>query len=277
MIAWLFVSALGCAPRQPTVLIVIDTLRADLAGHVAPWESESRRYAQARSAAPYTTASTATLLTGLWPEEHGVTLSPHDGRQPLLASTLLEAAPSAAASDHYVPIRWGWLDRADQVVYRHADLSAPCNGSPWAVDAAARWDGDGLLYLHLLGPHGPWESQEASDRYHAARPWQGGQVDPIVAAWHAAVYRECVGRTLGVVADVLDALPEDAVVVITSDHGELLGEGGLHGHGHWGVPLQFEVPLWVVGPGVEPGVNEEWAPPTMVADMVRAGLRGQSL
>lgn len=42
------------------------------------------------------------------------------------------------------------------------------------------------------------------------------------------------------------AIDNDSIVVITSDHGELLGEDGLFGHDH-PHPLLHEVPLWVRG------------------------------
>jgi arylsulfatase A-like enzyme len=43
-----------------------------------------------------------------------------------------------------------------------------------------------------------------------------------------------------------DVVDDDAVVVVTSDHGELLGEGGLFGHDH-DHNLLYDVPLWVRG------------------------------
>ena len=42
------------------------------------------------------------------------------------------------------------------------------------------------------------------------------------------------------------AIPDDAIVIVTSDHGELLGEDGLFGHDH-DHPLLHEVPLWIRG------------------------------
>lgn len=85
---------------------------------------------------------------------------------------------------------------------------------------------------------------------------------------------ECVARSLETVAGVLEALPADAAVIITSDHGELLGEHGIHGHGP-GWPVEAtRVPLWVLGPGVEPEVIDTPTPPVAVAAMVRALLAG---
>jgi len=42
------------------------------------------------------------------------------------------------------------------------------------------------------------------------------------------------------------AVDDDTVVIVTSDHGELLGEDGLFGHGH-DHDLLYDVPLWVRG------------------------------
>lgn len=48
------------------------------------------------------------------------------------------------------------------------------------------------------------------------------------------------------------AIPDDAMVIVTSDHGELLNEDGLFGHGH-DHPLLHEVPLWTRG------IDRDWS------------------
>lgn len=54
---------------------------------------------------------------------------------------------------------------------------------------------------------------------------------------HAASH---VDRVLG---DLFDAVPEDTWLVVTSDHGELFGEGGWFGHGPIAHPAVYEVPF----------------------------------
>lgn len=44
---------------------------------------------------------------------------------------------------------------------------------------------------------------------------------------------------------VIDTLPRPLMLVVTSDHGELFGEGGMFGHGPFFHPALFQVPLAV--------------------------------
>lgn len=260
--------AIACASPPPGVLLlVVDTMRADAMGE-AP--DGARAYTEARSASNSTAASTATLLTGEWPTAHGVQHHPLDGvREVIPLPTILEQYPSTAGSDHFVPLRWGMLDGAD-VVYSHPDLAAPCGGSPWMIDVVDDWDGQGLLYLHSVGPHSPWSPGAVSLAYHLQQPTPV----PEIAAWHVAAYQDCAAIVREQVAAVLDALPPGALAIVTSDHGEALGEDGLHGHGTSLHDAQTHVPLWVLWDGVDPGADETPMGATAVAATVRAALSG---
>jgi glucan phosphoethanolaminetransferase (alkaline phosphatase superfamily) len=46
----------------------------------------------------------------------------------------------------------------------------------------------------------------------------------------------------GVFADLFDLVPKNTYVIVTSDHGELFGEGGYFGHGPIMHDKCFEVP-----------------------------------
>lgn len=95
-----------------------------------------------------------------------------------------------------------------------------------------------FLYLHTKGCHSVnqdfrppprWEgrisdAKDRSDRYDDLLAW----VDSLWPWFESAI-------------------DDDAFVIITSDHGELLGEDGLFGHNH-DHPLLHEVPLWLRGP-----------------------------
>jgi len=62
------------------VLICIDTVRADLfyalgdaqGDPLGPWQADAVVFEQASSAAPWTLPSVASVLTGLWPVQHGL-------------------------------------------------------------------------------------------------------------------------------------------------------------------------------------------------------------
>jgi arylsulfatase A-like enzyme len=90
------------------IWIVLDTVRADrmsLYGYGRPTTPELERWAargivfdQARSAAPWTLPSHVTMLTGLWPFEHGARIDrPYRGRSPLVAEVMRERGYATAA------------------------------------------------------------------------------------------------------------------------------------------------------------------------------------
>src|SRR3954447_17197629 len=60
-----------------------------------------------------------------------------------------------------------------------------------------------------------------------------------------------IGRVLDALAEQGHA--EDTLVIVTSDHGEFLGEHQLIFKGPFGYDSLLRVPLLVRGPGVEPG------------------------
>jgi membrane-anchored protein YejM (alkaline phosphatase superfamily) len=73
-------------------------------------------------------------------------------------------------------------------------------------------------------------------------------------------YRNAARYADGVIADIVDELRaggelDDAIVVITSDHGESFGEHGAWGHGSSPCAEQARVPLVLLGRGVAPGVE----------------------
>ncbi|MCB9612969.1 MAG: sulfatase-like hydrolase/transferase [Sandaracinus sp.] len=124
--------------------------------------------------------------------------------------------------------------------------------------AALREIGDApfFLWAHFYGPHAP-------DRRHADAPDFGGgsseRYDHEIA--HADVQ---VGRILAAVAE-----RDDVVVIVTADHGEILGPL-TRAHGNDLNPYTVRVPLIVAGAGVERGVETEAAGFVDVAQTVLA-------
>ncbi len=94
-----------------------------------------------------------------------------------------------------------------------------------------------FLWVHLLGPH-----EYTRDPLREVEGWTPGSTDPDVMR---RVYAANVDATLGRLAAWLPALPEDAVVAVTSDHGEALGPS--FGHGTALDDDQLVVPLWTRG------------------------------
>lgn len=72
-------------------------------------------------------------------------------------------------------------------------------------------------------------------------------------------YKNCVLKTDETAGHILDRLREapdfdDTVLMVTGDHGEEFGENGFWGHTSNFAPEQVEVPMYLSGPGIEPGV-----------------------
>jgi hypothetical protein len=169
-------------------------------------------------------------------------------------------------------------------------------GSPdatWAIAHAGGWlasrDGeDTLLYLHLMDPHEPYRSHGAdapplpplrplAHRERTARPEE--------TARFRERYAGEVAHVDGVLGPFLADLPERSTVLLTSDHGESLGEHGSWGHGLDLYQTAVAVPLLLVGPDVPSGVTDT---PRQLLDVaptlaelagveVPAGARGRSL
>ncbi|MEO0606055.1 MAG: sulfatase-like hydrolase/transferase, partial [Myxococcota bacterium] len=88
-LVWMLVVACGLSPTDPfdsrpdVLLVVMDTVRQDRVGsygyarattpHVDALAATGIRYAEARSVAPWTSPSHASLFTGLFPDEHRTT------------------------------------------------------------------------------------------------------------------------------------------------------------------------------------------------------------
>jgi hypothetical protein len=153
---------------------------------------------------------------------------------------------------------------------------------------AAHQGEDAFLYLHLMDPHEPYRS-------HTDSELSAPEIGPLALRRRDAtseerellrrLYAEEVAHVDQVLAPFLAVLPSDAIVVLTSDHGEGLGEHGAWGHGLNLFQEALEVPLLIRGPGVVAG---EVAEPVQLLDLTPTvldlmavapaqGMVGQSL
>ncbi len=262
------------APFQHVVLVVIDTLRADVArtAHTPNMDAlaaAGERVDRAWSSGTWTAPSVVSLFTGAPIRAHGWDLPVgHIGRyptlptRPTLAETLQGAGfhTTALVGNPYLTAEVGfargfdrWSRTSDTAMLRtleHAFLPQ--------LDAGGRH----FLYLHLMGPHSPLApSSEARTRHGLASRWfqeprglmigaaKRNQQDGVRTAY-ATAYRAVVEDTdarLGRILQALTPLGTDTLIILTSDHGELLGEHGMVGHGrHLWEPLTH-VPLIVRG------------------------------
>jgi arylsulfatase A-like enzyme/Flp pilus assembly protein TadD len=274
--AALGLAAAGCArapsPARHLVLVTIDTLRADRVGIYGGAVATPRLDGIARQGAwapeamahvPLTRPSHVSLLTGRLPAETGVrdNISPAlVPETPLLAEVLKGAGfetaafvssvvlePSSGLSRGYDTYsasfegtgeaqflsslqRKGALTTADAIAW----LEARRRDSP-----QARLH----LWLHLYEPHDPYEPPEPYAARYAGRLYDG----------EVAYADELLGRLDDALTRL--GLREDTLLVVTSDHGEGLGEHEEALHGFFAYQTTLRVPLIVRGPGVRPGTR----------------------
>ncbi len=97
--------------------------------------------------------------------------------------------------------------------------------------------------MHLYDPHAPYEPPEPYASRYAERPYDGE------VAWTD----ELIGRLDRTLARL--GIRDDTLLVLTSDHGEALGEHGELVHGFFLYQATLRVPLLMRGPGIVPGTR----------------------
>jgi hypothetical protein len=268
--------------QQDVVLIVLDTLRADRVDrmpHLQAWAEGARRYPHMRSVSSWTLPAHASLFTGRHPREHGAHGSDNavgaqglDTRLPTLAERLADEGYSTvgiAANVAFLDSRWG-LARGFQQWHCEAlgggRPRLPYHQADRVVDLALQaleHDGPQFLFVNLMEPHTPWTAREG---------FTVGPIDPSTLPRERGRYAE-LRRDLLVdrVADptaleswgnaydaearyldaqlsrLLEALDEDALVVVLADHGEFLGEHALVEHSKGLYDEALRVPLFIRG------------------------------
>ena len=263
----------GAAGRPPDVLLItIDTWRADSAGFMGNRRGTTpnldrlaaagRVFTNAHAQAVVTLPSHTSILTGLYPYQHGVrdnTGFRVPATIPTLATVLRDAGYATAAFVGAYPLdsEFG-LDRGFAVYDDHYPKgSSPeqfvmpeRRGDQVVAPALAWWRAHRgerrFLWVHLYDPHAPYEPPAPfAERFRDA-PYLGE-----VAA--ADAYLQPL------LAPLLAGEEPPALVVVTGDHGEALGEHGEETHGLFAYEATLHVPLVVWGAGVVPGRDPRWA------------------
>ena len=317
----------GASTRQPpVVLITIDTLRADRLSsygsdrvatpHIDRLAAEGVRFANASSTVPFTLPAHSSIMTGLYPPSHGVRENVGYVLAPELV-TLAERFRDAGyrtggfVSAFVLDARWGigrgfdtYVDDFDLDAMAGANLGSVQRVGSETIAHALAWldewlgaataaagsedagspDGPAVfaegpppffLWLHLFDPHDPYEPPEPFRSEYAGRPYDGevAYTDSLIGDFRSALEQR--------------GLFDGSVVVLTSDHGEGLGDHGESYHGFFVYDSTVHVPLVVRLPGgteggrlVAEAVSHVDIAPTLIEllDLDGAGaLQGRSL
>jgi arylsulfatase A-like enzyme len=312
------------------VVIVLDCVRPDHLGcygyaratspNLDRFAAQATQFQQAVTAGVWTLPSMASMMTGLYPSQHGLnradrtlgrdlvtlpqrlrragyrtagfTANPHGGRTFGLDRGFEEfhefwGMPGAG---HGGPLgrgyRWLW-PRLRRTVKRSQTLTAAImrlrrhraaatGGSGYRLaDAAASWlrqAGAGgrpfFALVHFMESHVPYAPPRAhTRRFLDDAAWQRvasldhdgmaylAGVNPLEAedlALIGSLYDATIGYGDELMARVLDAAG-DALVIVTADHGQQLGEHGLIGHFFSVYDALAHVPLLVRHPALPAG------------------------
>jgi arylsulfatase A-like enzyme len=292
------------AEKKNILLILLDAARADHMGYsgysrdttpkIDALAKKSFIFSNTFSEAAYTLASTGTLLTGLPPDFHGV-VSAFFSRMREDIFTLPELLQrrgyltAAVSANPFFGGAYNFNSGFDYFV-QLSDEESVVGAEEFLVPFANLISNPGdkpfFIYLHLMEPHHPYLMPKPffgkfQQRYQApteayktesTQIYSGKRTGPADFKFIRDIYDENLAYADSVVGKILEelrtrGLDESTIVIITSDHGEALGEHNLVGHN---VVLHREgihIPMLFYLPGIrfEPLRIEK---PAITSDLV---------
>ena len=301
----LLLTACGGEDQRPSVVMVVgDTLRADklscmggpegLTPYLDRIAAQGVRFDQARSHAPWTLPSTASMLTSLHPEEHGAggrlgRFTKLDAEVQTVVKTFRDQGYRTHAIVNVLfldPERFGVTRDFETVDQQVFETNVDVRAADATTRAALDWieangdDGPFFLLVHYFDPHCVYAPPRAfRERWAEPGDREGewtfgtrpqmvaireGELSPAAATIRRAeaLYNGEVSyldAQIGRLDDGLAARGErdDLVLVVTADHGEEFLEHGGFEHGHTLYDELVRVPMVIRAPGqLAPAVVE---------------------
>ncbi len=245
--------------RLNVVLVTIDTLRADRLSsygseqvstpHMDRLAREGVRFSNTATTVPFTLPAHCSIMTGTYPPFHGVRENVGyslDETLPTLAEELSAGGWDTAGfvSAFVLDSRWGigrgfghYRDDFQLDPNRPSvNVGQVQHEGPDTIEKALAWldeprDRPFFLWVHLFEPHDPYTPPEPFRSRYPERPYDAevAYVDSLVG-----LLREGL-ESLGVL--------DESVFMLTSDHGEGLGQHGEGFHGYFIYDSTVRVPL----------------------------------
>jgi arylsulfatase A-like enzyme len=238
---------------------------------------------------PKTRGSFVAMLTGRRASQTGYSKT-HPlllGLNPTLASVLRAAGYTTAATvdNPNVAKALGYAQGFDSYreTWEEAGLATETARAAAITEdgvralAAARPEQPFLLWLHYVNPHTPYTPPAPFDSAFLDDDAKAGKPVPVVPGFHGGIPKAlavagrdrlgyyvaqydgeiaAVDQEVGKVLDALgrSAVKDQTIVILTSDHGESLGEHGyFFDHGENVFDPSLRIPLVIAGPGVTAG------------------------
>lgn len=249
------------APRPNIILVTFDTTRADRLGVYGykqglteAFDDFAKRgvlFERAYAPGPITLPSHATMLTGLYPPEHGLRVN-GSGKLtediPFLPEILKQhgyetgAFIAAPVLDSQYGLDRGFDEYDDDFSSSSRSHGEPRRDGEIIVDSALKWlkQRTGKPYfcwIHLYDAHGPYDARIGvyQQRFENS-PYDAG------VAWEV--------QQFGRITDFLEErkLQSNTVVVVAGDHGEGLSEHQEDEHGMLVYDTTLRVPFVFSGP-----------------------------
>ncbi len=265
----------AASPRQDmnVLLITLDTLRADYVSCygskkvstpvIDDLAARGVRFAQAIAQVPLTTPSHASILTGTYPQVHGVRDMGGfvlEKDVPTIASVVGQAGfdtaafvGSAVLNRHYGLDR-GFAIYSDQMKAETSSGKLPGVVAEVRGEVVTRRALEWLekhhssspgkkffVWAHYYDPHFPYDPPEPHRSEHSKDLYAG----------EVAYTDAQVGKLIGWLSEA--GVLEQTLIVLMSDHGEGLGDHGEFTHGVFLYEATVRIPLIMAGPGIPPG------------------------
>jgi len=278
----------GKARGKNIILIGVDTLRRD---SLSPYGADPRitpnltklsesgvLFEQARSQAPWTLPSFASMVTGRLPSEIGSTI--YTGYLPDKNATISEyliengyTTATVCANTWIGNEQSGFQQGVEDLWYKY-DSKAE-ESVEVVKEFIARSSGrDWFCFLHLMDPHIPYAPPkeyidllcdpaydgEIGDVFGAIEGWKSGEVIPEekdlqkahdLYNGEVASLDKALGGLFGYLIE--NNLMDSTLVIFASDHGEEFFDHGGYEHGHTQYDELVHMPLIIAGPGFSGG------------------------
>jgi arylsulfatase A-like enzyme/tetratricopeptide (TPR) repeat protein len=253
-------------PGQNLLLITIDTLRADALGayggraatpHLDRLASSGVRYTSAHAHAVMTLPSHASIMTGRHPFEHGVrdnagfrladsagTLAASARQKSMSTGAFVGAFPLdrqfglAQGFDLYDDVGGREVAQGELALTERRAEDVVAEATAWIARQGGPW----FAWVHVFDPHAPYAPPPPFASDYASDPYAG-----------EVAY---VDHALGPLLDLAGRASRRTTVVVTSDHGEGLGEHGELTHGTFAYESTLRVPLIIAQVGAQVGAPD---------------------